>query len=115
MQGSVLGPLLFVLFINDLLDTFTQVTCTAFADDVKLYSEDPVKLQAALIQVEDWCQKWQLSLSVEKCSILLLGTGPEVPLTLLGLPLPYSTTVKDLGVLIDKKTLILPALSKAGG
>ena len=53
IQGSILGPLLFILFINDLLDTFSQVSCTTFADDVKLYSDDPAKLQQALTQVEE--------------------------------------------------------------
>ena len=52
MQGSILGPLL-ILFINDLLDIFSQASCTTFADDVKLYSDDPAKLQQALTQVEE--------------------------------------------------------------
>ena len=80
IQGSILGPLYtspssFILFINDLLDTFSQVSCTTFADDAKLYSDDPAKLQQPLTQVEELCHKWQLSISVEKCSILRFIRG----------------------------------------
>ena len=68
-------PSSFILFINDLLDTFSQVSCTTFADDAKLYSDDPAKLQQLLTQVEELCHKWQLSISVEKCSILRFVRG----------------------------------------
>jgi ribonuclease P/MRP protein subunit RPP40 len=103
MAGSCIGPVLFLLYLNDLLDSLSTICHTvAYADDVKLYSDDPVKIQRALGVVESWCSTWQLGLSVEKCCVLLLGSGTEVPFTLSGKVLPYSSSVKDLGVLLDK-------------
>lgn len=104
MQGSCLGPVLFVLFINDLLESLNPICkCLAYADDVKLYSNDPTKIQLALNCVQTWCLTWQLNLSVEKCSILKLGAGPEVPFTLGTHVLPYACSVRDLGIVIDKQ------------
>ena len=38
-QGSILGPLFFIIFINDLPEHLTEVICNGFADDMKLISE----------------------------------------------------------------------------
>ena len=60
------------------------------------------KLQEALNIIEAWCKKWQLSLSVDKCQVLLLGSGGKIPLGLFYQPLPYCDSAKDLGITIDK-------------
>jgi hypothetical protein len=103
LQGSCVGPILFVLYINDLLNALSKITsCKAFADDVKLYSSDPAELQSALELVEKWCATWQLTLSVEKCSVLTVGpVGPAPVLYLLGTPLPVVDSMRDLGILVD--------------
>ena len=70
-QGSVLGPLLFLLFINDLADN-VKSHVKIFADDTKIYSSanDPTcinTLQADIDRVLRWSLDWQLPFNVTKC------------------------------------------------
>lgn len=72
-QGSILGPLLFILFINDVVDVFHYVKCLLFADDLKLYmpiasAEDVCKLQADINRLTEWCSSNLLYLNVNKCT-----------------------------------------------
>ncbi len=81
-QGSVLGPLLFLLFINDVVD-FVQnsvdVSVKIFADDLKVFSavpdslEDDSLLTLAVEKISDWTNTWQLNIAVQKCAVLPLG------------------------------------------
>lgn len=104
MQGSCLGPVLFVLFVNNLLEGLNRICkCLAYADDVKLYSNDPLEIHSALAFVESWCLTWQLGLSVKKCAVLQIGPGAQVPFLLYNQPLPYVTSMRDLGVIVDEK------------
>jgi len=80
IQGSVIGPLLFLIFINDLivLSASVGISVKVFADDMKVYvrvtgSIDSIKLQLALDLLTDWASIWQLQLSVDKCFTLNLG------------------------------------------
>ena len=72
-QGSVLGPVLFIVYINDLTNIFQDnVTSKFFADDAKLYTEirtgeDIDNLQFSLDELSSWAQLWQPSISIKKC------------------------------------------------
>ena len=73
-QGSVLGPVLFLLYINDINDHI-QSTIKLFADDSILYREiqnpqDLAILQADLNTLADWADNWLMSFNVKKCAIL---------------------------------------------
>ena len=75
-QGFVLGPILFILFIND-IDSVChgQTNIELFADDAKLYSEldlndRSVSLQTSLDNLATWADAWQLSINVQKCCVL---------------------------------------------
>src|SRR5260221_10218572 len=107
-QGSVLGPLLFLLFINDLPSLFDpSVTVKMFADDVKLYAVvDEVSglfiIQKALDQLLNWSSVWQLPITPHKCSFRILGTKLPGAILHIGVgPLPNLEKVPDLGVSSD--------------
>lgn len=73
-QGSNLGPMLFLIFINDITSVI-DVKCQLFADDLKVYNtinsaEDCVKLQNNLVNIQSWCDVNDLSLNISKCSAL---------------------------------------------
>ena len=72
-QGSVIGPLLFNLFINDITDNLDSTTTSKiFADDIKIYTEfsttiSPGNLQIHLALILSWSTLWQLPISHTKC------------------------------------------------
>ena len=76
-QGSILGPLMFLLFVND-IPQITSSNIMLFADDTKLWrlikSIDDVNiLQEDLAKIIEWCQKWKLHLNVKKCKYMAIG------------------------------------------
>ena len=81
-QCSVLGPVLFVVFISDIPDDIKYSICRMFPDDCKLYGlvgkENLNKLQIDLSKLEIWSQNWQLPFNVRKCKVLHFGkNNPE--------------------------------------
>ena len=84
-QGSVLGPLLFLVYINDLPELM-QSTCKVFADDVKIYRplRDPVSdlfiLQNDLDRLFEWSRTWQLGISYDKCNVMHINFRTGSPL-----------------------------------
>ena len=76
-QGSVLGPILFVLYINDLLDNIKSEGLL-FADDKKIFAhiksrEDALILQNDINLLEKWSRMWLLNFHPNKCHVLTLG------------------------------------------
>jgi hypothetical protein len=109
-QGSVLGPLLFLLYINDLPDVLQCSTCKLYADDSKIYAPLRRKeqfsrlLQHDLTSVHIWCDTWQLQLNSSKCELLKIGSvSADGSYTLAGSNIRVSSLVKDLGVLVPNK------------
>ena len=105
-QGSVLGPLLFNLFINDIADFFDKCKIKMFADDLKLYTELSVDsishFQLYLDHISAWAATWQLGISYSKCHFLELGNSASTfSYNLNHIAITKSDIVTDLGVIID--------------
>lgn len=123
-QGSILGPLLFVLFINDLPGNVKHSKYTMYADDVVLYVADKdagvavAKLQADLDQVNNWCNSNFMTVNSSKSMVMYFGSGSKIDglagpeLFLGGQALPICTTYPYLGVTLDSKLSILPHITK---
>ena len=107
-QGSVLGPTLFVCFIND-LPTVVTSTIQIFADDTKIYralqdQDDQKKLQKDLDALKSWSTKWQLHFNDSKCKVLHLGNqNPRHTYHMGGTILQPTKLEKDLGVYVDEE------------
>ena len=72
-QASVMGQILFVLFINDMPNTLMN-TCKLFADDAKIFCNAfNSKLQGDIDELALWSEKWQLPFNVKKCKSLHIG------------------------------------------
>lgn len=103
-QGSVLGPLLFVLYLNDLTVSPAQVKLNKFADDTKLHGcikdeSGHSELQLATDQLEKWSLDWQLPIAALKCSSFHIGRNNSFhEYSICGMKLPQLTEVRDLGV-----------------
>ena len=107
-QGSVLGPLLFVLFINDLPDNIKSAI-KVFADDVKLIGNASRQhdIEDDLKELEHWEKLWLLSFNVDKCKVLHIqhNENPMNDYYLNGLRMNKSGQEKDLGVLTSDSLL----------
>ena len=73
-QGSILGPILFLIFINDLPECVNSV-CNIFADDTKIYnvSKENKTIQEDLNSVLHWSYTWQLHFNMSKCKVIHYG------------------------------------------
>ena len=65
-QGSVIGPLLFLIYINDLLSVSDNFQYVLFADDTNLISENSDLTERELLKIQDWCIANKLLLNFEK-------------------------------------------------
>ena len=108
-QGSVLGPMPFICFINDLpKDVKTNVFI--FADDTMLFATGPennAALQQDLSNLRNWSENWQLRFNTTKCKVMHLGNQAELSdyFMLANNELNTLETVhieKDLGVNVDE-------------
>lgn len=109
-QGSHLGPLFFIIYINDLIGELSS-PCLLYADDLKIYRvisepSDCCKLQSDINTVSEWCQQNFMLLNAKKCFVITL-TNKRYKHTyeyrLNEQSLDRKTVAKDLGVLFDSK------------
>jgi len=78
-QGSVLGPVLFLIYIND-LDCGLVKWISKFADDTRVYGRvmdlsGAVQLQTDLDTLFQWSREWQMMLNVSKCKVMHFGSN----------------------------------------
>lgn len=107
-QGSVIGPLLFNVFIDD-VTLVLKNRCLLYADDMKVYSRigtpsDAFALQNDLDSLQQWCVDNGLHLNVSKCSVMSFTRSKSPVLfdyLISGVTLPRLKTVRDLGVVFD--------------
>ena len=109
-QRSILGPLLFLLYVNNINNDLMSTT-RLFADDCAIFHEigsnaDCIPLQNDLSKLHRWTQKWQLPLNTSKCKVMCISNKRR--------PLQYSYSVNNialewvdtfsyLGIKIDRK------------
>ena len=111
-QGSVLGPALFLVLINDLPDSIANFV-KIFADDTKVYStistisdSDFDKLQSDLTKSSDWSDIWELRFNAKKCKSLHIGrNNPRHQYYMyesgIQVPVEQVESEKDLGVTFE--------------
>ena len=106
-QGSVLGPLLFLIYIND-LDAGIDSKLLKFADDTKLgkavATENEVEIMRKDLEtIFKWSVDWQMLFNTDKCSVLHMGRSNKEADYKMGLnEIKKITQERDLGVVIDK-------------
>jgi hypothetical protein len=113
-QGSVLGPLLFLIFINDLPELVSHF-CKLFADDSKLISvirntSDQMLIQDDIDKMVEWSKRWSMEFNESKCKVMYIGNSKIARQKIsmlnadgLSVELAETTTERDLGVMVNNK------------
>ena len=105
-QGSVLGPMLFICYIND-MSSVVDSPIYLFADDTKVFSsiasvDDHSERPHDLEQLEKWSEKWQPRFNANKCKVMHIGrTNTNSDYAMGTTTLVKTTNEKDLGIHVD--------------
>ena len=109
-QGSILGPILFLIYVNDLPRCILHSQIFLYADDAKLFKHINCRLDCILFQqgidaLLIWCATWQLKLNISKCLCIRYGVVIRsfIDYNISGTVLQKVTSTKDLGVTFDSK------------
>lgn len=116
-QGCPASPILFDVYINDILDNIKGVPVPGLMDNVRglLFADDAVVFADNLSQLEEsatslycWAQKWEMKINVRKCGVLLFSEkeydqANEPTVMLGGEPVPCVSSYTYLGVTLDRK------------
>ena len=129
-QGSILGPMLFVMYVNDLANVVCNCSILMYADDTVLFFANPdisviqEKLNDDLSLMGTWLRDNCLFLNTSKTESMVFGTHArlarvcEFNITINGCPIKRVTKFRYLGILFDEcitwKTHVQSILSKAG-
>ena len=122
-QGSILGPLLFILYINDIHKACDEAKILLFADDTALLYAVPTldqlqsKIRRSLPKIYTWLHANRLSLSIPKTFYQLYSVNKNIELhiPIMNTFLKRSTAVKYLGVLIDDDLKFKSHIAKLTG
>ena len=117
-QGSVLGPILFLLYINDLAMVAKHCSLKMFADDTKIYFKCDKSVDRTILEIElelifEWAKVNQLSIALQKCFVLHLGpSNPKNQYVINNISLMSEKFVKDLGVYVSESAHFNVHISK---
>ncbi len=119
-QGSHLGPLIFIMFINDIVSCFDKVQALLFADDLKAFMEinsvyDALQLQNDLNKLMTWCHKNMLYVNIKKCKVMSLyrkQSPIEFEYKIDSQIIDRVSHFTDLGVIIDRKLVFNAHIDK---
>lgn len=112
-QGSILGPLLFLLYINDIFRNFTFLKCYTYADDIQLLGSSECRnialferrINSDLFNVFEWSRQNFLDLNPEKCKMMIFSGNDDyrIDVFLNNVRIERVDVYKSLGFYIDKK------------
>ena len=100
MQGSIFGPVLFLVYINDLSSVISSSNTFIFADDTKTITTEPdiQLLQKDLTSLTHWSDNNHLSFNISKFVLLCLHNKFNSEYTIHGNAITHSSSCKDLGI-----------------
>jgi len=124
-QGSILGPLLFLIYINDIVNSSDGLSFVLFADDTTVYStgknlnDTIANMNNQLINISNWFTSNKLTLNVDKTQVMIFSRRkipiPNTQVELKGQPVVYVAKTKFLGVIVNRRLNWKDQISSVAG